>query len=379
MVRFTLWSPSSRPDRQSFRTAGANYGHRRWALVCLSVVVISVWGGGGAVSAAAPSPSQIGLQPSDVPSGWTAVDPSIESLQSGDTAFLQCAGSTPLISAEVLPVCGSIAHVLHFLERVSGLPLFSVPSLMGILTCFLLSHLYMLLPLDVTLFAVMPASLILGVLARALAKQALRVRVFLLIGPAGRSWIRLFGVHPAFAAAVGAAPLAPNHAIHTWGIPRAFAQMRSSAYLPRTAAADISWLRVPHYRRPPPAIDLDCWVLQPCPLQLRSDGHHRCADPRRLALHSQARYQSDTDPSDQRGGAAHPRRRHRNREARRAVTATIVERCVGPSLALGQSSTRDPMPRGDPSGTAEGGCHVGSGGLVAQGHDMKRVHDRKIG
>jgi len=40
---------------------------------------------------------------------------------------------------------------------------------------------------------------------------------------------------------------------------------------------------------------------------------------------------------------------------------------------------RDPMPRGDLPGTAEGGCHLGSGGLVAQGHDMQRVHHRKIG
>ena len=37
------------------------------------------------------------------------------------------------------------------------------------------------------------------------------------------------------------------------------------------------------------------------------------------------------------------------------------------------------MPRGGPSCTAEGGGHLGGGGLVAQGHDVKRVHDRKIG
>ncbi len=75
-----------------------------------------------------------------------------------------------------------------------------------------------------------------------------------------------------------------------------------------------------------------------------------------------------------------PRRRSSKAVSSLALSGLCppARRALFPSLAL-ESRTRDPMPRGDQPGTAKGACHLGSGGLVAQGHDMKRIHDRKIG
>ena len=77
-------------------------------LLCLAIVAAALWGAGGSVSAASPqpSPSEIGLQASDVPQ-FTAINPSIESFRNAtfgtDQAFIEglvgsCARLTPLIS-----------------------------------------------------------------------------------------------------------------------------------------------------------------------------------------------------------------------------------------------------------------------------------------